>query len=327
MQKNNRYPRIQLRSKNELAKRISDKSFSVKKSLLLINDVLEKFDKYWVDSKKSQPENGKYIRSAIGTPLGVLLKLINRKVLKPHDHLLPDFIFGGVSNKNHIQAAYALLGKQKNRTLLGLDISRFFEQINKVRVFYFFYKKCGCSAKASQLLADLCCVPEGKKGNGSQNHVLARGFSTSPRLAVWANLDTFVRIKWATDKCLSGHDPKIVIFVDDVGVSASRISGDTIKQLREKIKTILSGFDSNQKLPINEGKTKIKPFAQGVEHLGFRLGRNKINFGYKTKANMERVKKKLKISSGIEKKQLIKKLKSYYLYKKQADKTSDHLVK
>ena len=64
----------------------------------------------------SKPKEEKFVRSAYGTPLGKLLKLIDKNILVPYDHTLPDFIFGGVSGKDHVGAAYSLLGKRRNRS-------------------------------------------------------------------------------------------------------------------------------------------------------------------------------------------------------------------
>jgi len=147
--------------------------------------------------------------------------------------------------------------------------------------------------------------------------VLARGFSTSSRLSVWTNLDTFLRLKWVTDRNLRNHDSKIVIFVDDIGISASRVTKNNLEILSRKIQAILSDFDRNQKLPINNKKTKIRSFTEGVEHLGLRLGRNKITAGYKTKKKLDKIKTEIKSSSGLNKKDLINKVKAYYVYKKQ----------
>jgi non-homologous end joining protein Ku len=51
-----RYPKIGIRSKNELAKRISDDKFTQQEALALINDVIKNKDTYWKDSKRSEPE-------------------------------------------------------------------------------------------------------------------------------------------------------------------------------------------------------------------------------------------------------------------------------
>ena len=199
----NQYPKIGLRSKNEIAKRISSKKLSTNEALILINDVLKNFDSYWYDSKNSKPEEQKFVRSATKSPaLKKLLKLISEKILKPYDVLVPEFMFGGLSGKNNIQATRYLLGEQRDRTLLKLDVKTFFEQVKQERVFYFFYKKCQCTVEASRILASLCCVPRGKKGSGSNEKILARGFATSSRLSMWCNLGTFQHLDWKMKKKL-----------------------------------------------------------------------------------------------------------------------------
>jgi len=316
----NRYPNIVIRSKNELAKRISSKKLPPKEALSLINDVLINYDKYWKDSKKSNVKEQKFLRTTVGTPLNTLLRLIDRKILKPHDQLIPDFIFGGVSGRSHIDAAYSLLGEQRKRVLLEMDISKFYEQISRKRVFYFFHKKSGCSVKASNILADLCCVPLGKKG-GEQNKqtklVLARGFSTSPRLAIWTNLDFFLKLKWEMHKQLKYHNPKIVMFVDDIGLSASRVSIEKMRSVQNEFEQILLNSDRNQPLPINQQKTLIQPFKDGAEHLGIRLGRNKISLGKQTQAKFNRVKTLIKKSGDNKLKKIMRKKRAYHKYKQQ----------
>lgn len=316
MQGSKRYPSLKLRSKNEIAKRISGKDLSYDQALSLINNVLNNFNSYWYDSKHSEPDKNKFVRSAIGTPLGQLLGLIDAKILAPNDRLVPEFIFGGLSGKNHIQAAYYLLGKK--RTLLKLDIKGFFELIKKERVFYFFYKKCGCSKQASTLLSNLCCVPSGPKGSKSEIEILARGFATSPRLALWSNMDLFIRLNWEAKKMLRGHDPKIAIFVDDIGVAASGIDENTMEVFSKKIEDVLFNFDKNQQLPINPKKKEIVSYKKNIEHLGLRLGRRKVTMGKKTKYRFDMVREKLKNPLLVsERNNLLKKHKAYQVYKRQ----------
>lgn len=318
MFKLNRYPRINIRSKNELAKHISDKNLSRVSALVLINDVLNNFDRYWYDSKRSQPDKEKFVRSAVGTRLGDLLGRIDKKVLAPHDNLVPDFIFGGLSERSHIQAARSLLGTRRERVLLSLDITHFFEQIREERVFYFFHKKCGCSVTASRLLACLCCVPLGPKGSLSRDKSLARGFATSPRLAVWCNLDTFLRLSWKVKRLLRKHDPKLAVFVDDIGISASRVSPDRMEEVSKIVENILSKFDLNQELPVNLSKKKNRLFTEGVEHLGLRLGRNKLSMGGKTRSRRDKVYGALKqVKSSPERNKLLKQKRAYYRYRQQ----------
>jgi len=305
------YPRINIRSKNDLAKRISNKKLKTKDSLRLINDVLKNFDKYWHDSKASEPEKEKYIRSAAGNNLGNLLDLINKKVLAPHDQTLPYFIFGGISDRNHVLAAVNLLGNRRDRVFYKLDLKHFFEQIPQESVFCFFLK-CGCSKRASILLSKLCCVPEGKKWTKGTKPVLARGFSTSPRLAVWCNLDTFQKLKWRVGKILKNYDFKISVYVDDIGISASRVDTETITKALNLSKKIIEAGN----LKLNEKKTILpKSFSDTVEYLGLKLGRNKVYLGKATQSKLDRtIKARQKIGCTKETKESLKGLKVYRKY-------------
>lgn len=312
------YPQLNLESKNELAKRISDRYLPFSESLRLINDCLKNFEVYWYDSKSSEPEKEKFVRSARGKPLAELLKRINFTVLAPYDKLVPDFIFGGLTHRNHVQAAATLLGFHKKRTLLKLDISRFFERIEEVRVFHFFNKKCGCSVRASRLLSRVCCVSIGSKGSESSTKTLARGFATSPRLAVWTNLEIFMKINWTVRTMLRGHNPRIVVFVDDIGISASRVEMSKMQTVKEKVVSILQNYDPNQILPVNLHKTDVITFDNNPEHLGIKLGRNKLTPGIKTQLRMKKI--SLLLSEAKTKKErdgLMIKKKAYKQYKRQ----------
>jgi hypothetical protein len=313
-----RYPVLGLRSKNELAKRISGKYLPYAKALALINDAVKNFDIYWYDSDQSEPGKEKYVRSAVGNSLGRLLELVDRKVLAPHDEMIPEFIFGGLSGRNHIQAAHHLLGEQRGRTLIKLDVRRFFEQVKEKRVFYFFFSKCGCSKEVSQLLSRLCCVPLGPKGSGAVEKSIARGFATSPRLALWCNLDLFIRLNWRSRRKLHGHDPELAIFVDDIGITASRIDKEHMEKFSETAEDLLKNFDRNQSLPINTTKKEVRTFVDGAEHLGLKLGRSKLTFGRKTRTKSDSVRNALaRATSKDEKRDLIQKRRAYYVYRRQ----------
>lgn len=290
---NRRYPKIHIRSKNELAKHICG-GFSYNKALALIKDVCKNHSRYWKDSVKySKPEEQKYVRNAKGTPLGKLLEEINRKVLAPHDSMLPNFIFGGISGRNHVGAVRSLLGSKRKRTLLGLDITRFFEQVSEDRVCNFFQKKCECSCEAAQMLARLCCVPKGPKGSGRPHKTLARGFSTSSRLAVWCNLDTFIKLDYLVKKRLKGKDPRLAIYVDDIGITASRVTESEMEKLYLDIEKLFLEGDRNQPLPLNNTKKKIITHEKTPEHLGIKMLRNKLRVGNRTQGKINRVKSKL----------------------------------
>ena len=146
---------INIRSKNELAKRISSKYLSVKDALALINEVKNDFDNLWKDNlKNSKPKEGKWVRNAKGTKLGILLSLINKKLFAPFDSYLPCNIFGGVSGKNTKSATLHLLGNKRQRTLLKMDLHRFFEQNDYEKIVDFFHKKSGCSLSMSHFFCN-----------------------------------------------------------------------------------------------------------------------------------------------------------------------------
>jgi hypothetical protein len=317
----NRYPKIGLRSKNEIAKRLAG-SKPIQLTRALIDRVIKHFDNFWYDSSDSEPDRDKFVRSAFGTPLGKLLELIDQHILAPHDNLLPQYIFGGLSKRNHVQAAHYLLEKQKNRMLLGLDVKGFFEQISRDRVFYLFHSKCECSVDAANILADLCCVPRESKGSGSTEKILARGFATSTRLSIWCNLDLFIRLKWQVDKQLYGHDPRIAIFIDDIGVSASRVSREQMEAISIVIENLLNDFDKNQKLPINRNKKKICDFTK-AEHLGMKLGRTKVSMGHKARSRMDHISEQLrKVIPGPNRDKLLASRKAYFRYQSQIAKVN-----
>ncbi len=316
MLNNRRYPKLYIQSKNELAKHISHADFSKDKALELINNVIENYDKYWKDSKSSQPLKNKYVRNAKGKPLGYLLSKISKRVLAPHDKMLPNFIFGSISNRNHKKAGEHLLGEKRKRVLLKMDIQGFFEKINENRVFYLFQNKFMCSKKASKLLSSICCVPLGPKEKPSLTKSIGRGFATSPRLAVWCNLDTFVKLDRLVRKRLNGRDPRISIYVDDIGVTASRISEEEMWELSTEIEKLLNS-DKNQKLPINQNKTNVASHVKGMEILGVKLNRNSLSIGTKTKAKRDKLKLKMKQSlSSKERTEVRSQYKSLNFYKK-----------
>jgi hypothetical protein len=309
------YPQISIRSKNELAKRIRHENLTLDGAKGLIQDVLKNYDNYWRDHPEySEPAKNKWVRDASGTKLSELHEFINEMILKPYDNMLPGFIFGGVSGRNHKLAVMNLLGRKRKRVLLKLDIKRFYEQIKEDRVKQLFAHKCNCPREGTELLASLCCVPVGSKDNPGKYNTIGRGFATSSRLAVWCNLDTFLKLERLVKKELKGKDPRISIYVDDIGITASRVSNDDMINLYKKIKILLES-DKHQKLPINEEKTKIvhhdgKVYdirgkqlkSQGFEFLGLQMNRNKLTLGSKTRWKLVDLKEKARMRDSDAKK-------------------------
>ena len=301
-----RYPKLCIRSKNELSKHLGDTKTSFNNNMNLINDVQQNFDKYWRDNVKfSEPDKKKWVRDASGTQLGILLEKINKKILAPHDELLPYFIFGGIKSRNHKTAALHLLGAKtakKRRILLQLDIKRFFEQIHYKRVYSLFLTKCACSHRGAKLLADMCCVSAGSKQEPLGHKTLARGFATSPRLATWCNLDTFLRLERLVQKELRGKHPRIAIYMDDIGITVSNTTKEELMCIYPKIRDVLQ-TDKNQLLPLNERKTLVREHSgetydiqgnylgkKGYEHLGLSMGRTSLGIGAKVERKFSQLK-------------------------------------
>ncbi len=314
--KNDRYPIIGLRSKNEIAKRISRKDFPQQDALRLLNDCSVNFNEYWTDHPDmSDLSKGKWVRDASRYPLGRLHKIINRRVLAPYDCRLPQIIHGGICNKDIKSAAKALLGVQRKRTLLKIDMRRFYEHISDVTVFKTLIKM-GCGERAAKILTNLCCVYEGSKNDPSSNRTLARGFATSSRLAIWCNLDLFYKIFWLVENRLKGHDPRIVIYVDDICITASRVTPLQIAKLYFEIEHLIAEWSNNQ-LEINTDKTKIITYENRgyglegnilkdsagnelfvpYETLGIALKRNSLDVSQSTRSKADRLKNKEYLSA------------------------------
>ncbi len=156
---------------------------------------------------------------------------------------------------------------------------------------------------------------------------IARGFPTSPRLAVWCNLDIFLRIDRLIKKEFKGKDARISIYVDDIGITASNVSIDEMIAIYPKIKQILEKSDKYQPLPLNDKKTKIITHSGetfniegqylgkfGYEHLGIQMNRNSLTLGTKTRWKLASLNNKLKLSKGKHK-DTLKKRKSTIRYK------------
>lgn len=319
------YPKLFIKSKNELAKHISQKDFPPKEALDLINDCLLNFDSYWKDSASSELKKGKYIRNASGKSLKKLHRKINALVLAPHDKLVPFFIFGGLKKRDHVMAARELLGSEQKRCILKLDLKRFFEQVESRRVEFFFRRMCKCSSKASKILTALCCVPVGPKGSGGQQKTIARGFATSPRLAVWCNLNLFLKLQRLVLKRLKGHDPRIAVYVDDIGITASRVSKEEMGKLGNEIAGLLAEVDPNQPLRINEKKTSVRSHRDGMHYVGIELRRDSLAVGIKARAKKEKIKDLLNTNlPAQDRKALLLRKKAMNRYKNYVEKSLKH---
>lgn len=324
---NQHLPNLHLYTERDLANAIHDESLPFNKASWLIKRCIDNKDKYWHDVKfLSDPEKNKWVHSAKETPLGEFQARLNKKVLAPHDDIIPAYVYGGLEKRSIKQAANDLLGKQRKRTMLKIDMSRFFEHVSRNDVVQCL-RSCGCTKRVAGIIADLSCVPEGKKSRDSTNKlVLARGFASSSRLAIWCNLPVFRRIFNLVLRELKGHNPRISVYMDDICITASRVSPGTMCNLYKKIIEIVETPDSN--LELNKSKTQIinckdvgfnpnngepirgKSFS--YEFVGIKLKKNKLMPGDRVCNEIDRLKKKDKLSES-EKKHL-RRLMNYKRY-------------
>lgn len=305
------YPKLNLYTKKQLANAIRGKNLSFDEAIKLIDDCLANKDNYWFDNQEeSKPDDDKWVRSASKTSLGKLQKRINQQILAPHDNELPIFIYGGVGKKGIKNAAIALQGKNNKRTLLKVDMRRFFEHITYEDIVRTLVCHCNCGKDVAQIIAEIACVRMGKKSLDNTNEkVLARGFSTSSRLAVWCNLILFRKLFYCMSKRLKGHDPRIAVYMDDIGITASRVDSTTLSSLYNDIVELI---ENTSKLELNKNKTKIIDYLQHeydtsdghllegkitqFEFLGIGIGRSRLYPGVKTRSKMAKLIKKPNLS-------------------------------
>lgn len=326
------YPNFNIRSKNEIAKRISSGKLSRNVALALINDCLANFDSLWTDnSKMSEPEKKKWVRDASRTKLGRLLGLIDKRLFLPYDSTLPNFIHGGVSNKGVKSAANSLLGDRRKRTLLKLDMSRFFEHVNLKRLEYVLIHKLGFSRKPAKVICKLCCVSTGPKSRPENKKTIARGFATSNRLAIWCNLELFYRIEWLTKKRLGKYNAKLAIYVDDISITASRVPPKAMADFCIELIALINKYGNG--LEVNDNKTKIidylgnqylkngvlildensgLPQKGSYEVLGIKMERNRLAAGRRTAGKIQSLKTRKSLS--VPQKKSLKGLKRYKCY-------------
>ncbi len=321
------YPKLNLYTKKQLANAIRGKNLSFDEAIKLIDDCLTNKDNYWFDNQEeSKPNDDKWVRSASRTPLGKLQKRINQQILAPHDNELPVFIYGGVGKKGIKNAAIALQGKKNKRTLLKVDMCRFFEHITYEDIVRTLVCHCNCGKDVAQIIAEIACVRMGKKSLDNTNEkVLARGFSTSSRLAVWCNLVLFRKLFYCMSKRLKGHDPKIAVYMDDIGITASRVDPAMLSSL---YKDIVNLIENTSKLEVNKNKTRIIDYLQReydvidghllegktaqFEFLGIGIGRSRLYPGVKTRSKMAKLIKKSNPSD--EERRTLKGQKQYVKY-------------
>ncbi len=317
------FPRLNLRSKNELYKRLTGKklkkdgAFEETKELFKYCSL--NFEYLWKDNlTASKPEKEKWVRNCKSTKLGKLIKKIDSALLKQYDDVLPSYIHGGITgeyfkksglkvSKSTQSAALSLIDGKKGRWLLRLDLKSFFEQVTQKQIVNLFEKDFKCSPRIAWSIANLCCLKKGQKGSLKINSekVLARGFSTSGRLAVWCNFRFFKELNCLVKNELKGHYPLMTIFVDDIGISAVKTSELKLKELAQKIVELAKKHNLIVH-SVDSEKTDIIPPHKVKEHLGLRLTRHKIFPSLKTTRKRVQSIKQLKACKCPQKRRILK---------------------
>jgi len=267
--------KINIRSKNELAKHFSSTSNHIQ-MLKNINLVIKNFWKYYYNHKNSIPKEWKYIRVS-KWPLRVLNKLVNEQILKKIDKKIPNFIFGWISGKNHIKAVQEHKVK-RNRTYIKLDLKRYFDQIDLWMVIGNLITKLWCWKKWAKVIGLLCCVPQWEFFNDKNKRLLARWFNTSSRLAVLCSLDFFQRINWMLLKKYKHLKPKISVYVDDITISLNNTSKKEIKDILNKIYSLSEKYN----LVLNKSKEEVIEDTRTIEILWIKMQEWKLSLWKKS---------------------------------------------
>lgn len=266
---------LNIKTKNDLVKHLS-KWWDYKNILELINEVNQNLWNYYYNHKDSDIKKNKFNRVA-KWPLELLNRLINDNILKELDKKLPNFIFWGISNKNHIQAV-KIHKSTYNRTFIKFDLERYFDQIDIDRIIWNLVKKCWCNKIWAVNIAQLCCVPEWEFFNTESNKVLARWFHTSTRIAILCSIDFFKQLNFFLQRHYKNLKPKISIFVDDITISIDNTDNDEINGIVQKVLDLWTKHN----LKLNHSKTHIDINVNKVEILWVKLEHLKLKPWKKT---------------------------------------------
>jgi hypothetical protein len=298
-----KHPKLNLRTEKDLlsflnaAKSIKTKNKTLKQQVTLkdLQYLRDNAHLDWNDHPvESNPKKKKYVRSLKpGSSLNIANRRLNSALKQTLDKHVPQIFYGSVSKKSHIQAAGTLCNG-RNTTIISLDIKRFFESISCDRINRFFCKAC-CSPDIAKVLVGITCVPLGPKNEPVSDSSLARGFSTSPRLALWATFEIFVKLNRVLQKRFSHLSPRIVVFVDDVGISIKNATKDDITVVKETAFAIIESDRNGINLELHKKppKLKVRHISKTAEHLGLVIGKSSLAPGFKTRVKIGNVKVKL----------------------------------
>lgn len=301
-----------VQSKNHLAKLITGDGFYFDYQLKSINYLLSNIDSsYWNFTRLCDEKKWKYFR-VMREPLNRVNKAINEKIFKKYDKEIPAFIFWWIAEKSNVWAAYIHSEFNYNRSYLLLDFSTYFEQITLNDVVNSLQMLWIANEKSAKVIAELCCVVKWKKPQKEWDKVVARGFATSSRLAVYWSLKFFKNLDSLLKKELKWLNPRISIFVDDISISFDNSNREKIDNLKEKIFKLaeIEWFTFNAK------KTKVLTNTSNVNILWVLVKRWNIDVTKEFETNLTECFQDVKNSVWDEKERAIRKKDWKMWYKK-----------
>ncbi|MFH1933297.1 MAG: reverse transcriptase family protein [Pseudomonadota bacterium] len=200
--------------------------------LKLLEKTSENTEKYYIVWYKKKPNGDLRELCKVKRPLRDIQKAIHRLLREVH---LPESVHGGVKGKSHITNASVHCRK---RSLLNLDLKKYFPSISHHRVYGLFRNELNCSPDVSRLLTKLCTV----------RGLVPQGSSTSTDIANLVFRKTDYRLDGFAAKYGFGNSR----YVDDIS-----FSGGAISRLRlNLIKSIVidSGFKLNDEKEAMTGR-------------------------------------------------------------------------
>lgn len=185
-------------------------------------------------------------------------KRIYRRLLRPES--LPDYIYGGVTNKCIQDNVNRHFGA---RMLVTVDIANFFPSVTNEYIYWLWNRVLGCSSEISILLTRLTSF---------ERH-LPQGAATSTPLAniLICTIDKQIRSEcermgitystWVDDLAFSGDHPQLIIpvVIRALGKAGLRLSRKKITIMGPATRKVLNGIVLGKKLGVTrEVRARIR---------------------------------------------------------------------
>ncbi len=202
----------------------------------------------------------KRLVEAPSMPLKVIQKRIKNHLMRCN---FPDYVYSGIKKKSYVEN----VGKhQGHRFVYKIDISAFFPNTSRDKVYRFFINELRTSPDVADILTNLCTSDLSRKLKNrgaidqfleeksiTQLNHLCTGASPSPVLSYLVNQDMFDEMK----KLCDIHDMSMTIYVDDTIFSSKH---PIPANIRREILNIVEKYGytvSSQKVKYY-GSTEVK---------------------------------------------------------------------